>query len=396
MRIIYIHQYFNTPETGGSLRSYYLAQAMIKAGFEVTMITATNGRDYKEENIQGIQVHYLPVAYENNFGFYKRIYSFILFLFKAAKLTIRLKGDLIYASSTPLTIGLLALLINLINKTPYIFEVRDLWPKAPIELGFINNPVLIKLLRLLEKTVYKRSLSVIALSVPIQHHIQQFYPKKEVIVVSNMSDTDFFSENTKQTLIASKNKFTICYIGAAGYANHLDYLLTTARYFSEQHPGYVDFIIAARGKELEHLKKLVCIHSIQNVFFTDYQNRAGVRDLLHQSDFSYLSFLSTPVLESGSPNKFFDSLAAGIPVISNNQGWWVSESLTHQCGVYYHPEHPQQLYEQLFTIENTPGLLESMKVNALKLARQNYSREHSCNRLIDHIRKMHSSYFLGL
>jgi len=396
MKVTYIHQYFNTPETGGSLRSYYLAQAMVKAGFEVTIITASNSPGYRIENIRDIQVHYLPVAYDNSFGFYRRIYAFILFLLKAGKLTFQLKGDLIYASSTPLTVGFLALLINSINKTPYIFEVRDLWPQAPVELGFIRNPLLIKLLRLLEKNIYKRALSVVALSVPIQHHIHTYCPKKEVIVISNMSDIEFFSERDEQPPTASESRFTICYIGAAGYANHLDYLLKTAQYFSERHPGYINFIIAARGKELERIKKNVCVHSIQNVVFTDYQNRDGVRKLLHKADFSYLSFLPAPVLESCSPNKFFDSLAAGTPVISNSKGWWVSETLAHQCGLYYHPEYPQQLYEQLTAIENSPGSLESMKSNALKLARQNYSRQHSCDRLITHIKKVYSSYFLGL
>lgn len=394
MKITYIHQYFNTPETGGSLRSYYLAKAMVNAGFDVAIITASNNPGYRIENICGIQVHYLPIAYDNSFGFYRRLYAFSVFLLKAGKLSFQLKSQLIYASSTPLTIGLLALLLNLIKKTPYIFEVRDLWPQAPVELGFIKNPLLIKLLCMLEKSIYRHALSVVALSVPIQHHIHKYCPDKEVIVITNMSDTKFFSGNNEQPLSDSESRFTICYIGTAGYANHLDYLLNTAQYFSEQHPGYVRFIIAARGKELERIKNTASLHAIQNVFFTEYQDREGVRKLLHNADFSYLSFLPTPVLESCSPNKLFDSLAAGVPVISNSQGWWVSETLAHQCGLYYDPAYPAQLYKQLKNI--TTHSLESMKINALKLARQKYSREHSCDRLITHVRKVYSAYLRGL
>ena len=72
MRILYLHQYFKTPEEGGALRSFYLSQALAQAGHEVELITAYNGATYKTMNLNGVLVHYLPVSYSNNFGFFRR------------------------------------------------------------------------------------------------------------------------------------------------------------------------------------------------------------------------------------------------------------------------------------------------------------------------------------
>ncbi len=396
MKITYIHQYFNTPETGGSLRSYYLAMAMIDVGFEVSMITTHNAPSYKFENVEGIRVHYLPVAYDNRFGFYRRLISFLLFFIRASWLAFRLDSDLIYATSTPLSTGLTASLIRKLRKTPYIFEVRDLWPKAPIELGFIKNSWAVKILEYMEKTIYRRAISIVALSEPMRTYIEQRSPGKMIDVITNMSDISFFSENNREKLEEKRAKFNIGYIGSAGYVNNLRCLLQTAAYFSREHPGFAYFIIAAKGKELNDLKQYAQAEGLKNVRFMDYQNREGLRRLLRTLDFTYLSFLPHPVLETSSPNKLFDSLAAGIPVISNSDGWWVDELEQRKCGLHYSSDRPEDLYTNLTEIASNPSALTDMKANAQALAKEKYSREQRGSHLIAHIRNSYANYLRGL
>ena len=127
MRIIYLHQYFKTPEDGGAIRSYYIAKAMIDRGIEVEMITAHNLPNYQKTIIEGIVVHYLPVSYKNEFGFIKRLYAFAKFAWSSYRFIARIpQADLVYATSTPLTIGLTALKVFRKHNIPYYFEVRDL------------------------------------------------------------------------------------------------------------------------------------------------------------------------------------------------------------------------------------------------------------------------------
>ena len=140
MKVLILHQHFNTPEKGGAIRSYYLAKALVDAGMKTIVITAHNRKDYKTENIEGIEVHYLPIAYDNRFGFTARSSSFIKYVWSAVRLAAKFKDvNYCYAISAPLTIGLAAMWIKKRQGIPYIFEVGDLWPDAPIQLGFVKN-----------------------------------------------------------------------------------------------------------------------------------------------------------------------------------------------------------------------------------------------------------------
>ncbi len=128
MKILYIHQYFKTPEEGGSIRSYYLASGLVKNGYEVEMITTHNDQRYEVKIIQGIRVHYLPVYYDNNLGFVRRIIAFLRFYFLALEVAKTIKDvNLVYAMTTPLTVGMIAMRLKKKLDLPYYFE--ELNPK---------------------------------------------------------------------------------------------------------------------------------------------------------------------------------------------------------------------------------------------------------------------------
>jgi len=154
VKILYIHQYFRTPEEGGAIRSYYLAKGMVDNGIEVELITSHNKAHEEVKMIEGIKVHYLPVFYDNDLGFLKRVFAFYKFMRLVRKKAREIEHiDLCYATSTPLTIGLSALKIKKELGVPYYFEVRDLWPEAPVQLGVIKNRFIKSYLELLEKKV---------------------------------------------------------------------------------------------------------------------------------------------------------------------------------------------------------------------------------------------------
>lgn len=136
MKVLILHQHFNTPQEGGALRSYYLAKALVDHGIQPVVITARDEKHQKTVSLEGIEIHYLPIAYDNRFGFWKRSSSFLRYAWGAVRLAGKLPGvKICYAISVPLTVGLAARMIKLYYKIPYIFEVGDLWPDAPIQIG---------------------------------------------------------------------------------------------------------------------------------------------------------------------------------------------------------------------------------------------------------------------
>ncbi|MEQ9424185.1 MAG: glycosyltransferase family 4 protein [Cyclobacteriaceae bacterium] len=380
MKILYIHQYFKTPEEGGSIRSYYLAKGLVDNGYEVEMITSHNGKKYEIKDVDGIRVHYLPVFYDNHLSFLSRIFAFIRFMKLAYEVGRKIKKvDLIYAMTTPLSVGYLALRLKKKLGVPYYFEVGDLWPEAPIQMGFINNRFLKSFLYGVEKRIYENADKIIALSSSIRNYIEKTAPGKKVYVIPNMSDVEFFqpANSEKEHL----GKFVISYFGAAGRANRLEYLLEAAK-LCHGHLPQVHFKVMAYGSELTRIRHLAEQTGIQNLEFLPYSNKSGVKKLLDYSDAVYVSFADVDVLNTGSPNKFFDGLAAGKLMILNFEGWLKDIVESHKCGFTYNPQYPEDFIQKLESIVGDNHIIREYQNNARKIAEQFYSKELQLKKLL--------------
>jgi glycosyltransferase involved in cell wall biosynthesis len=378
VKVLFLHQHFKTPDKGGALRSYYLAKALVDAGITVVVLTAHNHKHLKREFVDGIEVHSLPISYNNRFGFYKRGYAFMRFVWAAIKHARHHTDALLcYAISVPLTVGIAALRIQKENKIPYVFEVGDLWPDAPIQLGFINNVVLRKSLLKLEKSIYKSAKSVVALSPSIESAIREKVPGKKTIIIPNMSDTEFFQPTKKKSEWEKKfnveGKFVISYIGAIGYANGLEYFLECARE-SQRAKLPIQFILCGEGAMLENLKSSATKLSLQNLLILPFTNRDGVAEIMNVTDATFICYKPFPVLETGSPNKFFDGLAAGKLTIVNFKGWIKDEIEKEGCGVYVDTMRPDDFPRIVEPFLKNPGWLHKYQQAARALAEKKYSR----------------------
>ncbi|MEQ8927077.1 MAG: glycosyltransferase family 4 protein [Fulvivirga sp.] len=366
MKICLIHQYFKTPETGGAIRSYYIANHLKSKGHTVTVITARNNRAYSVDKSLGYDVHYLPVYYENHLSFLSRIHAFFIFVWKANRLIKNLQPfDLNYVITTPLTTGFIATRALKRFGTPYIFEVGDLWPEAPIQLGVINNPLLKWITRKWELSFYSKAQSIVALSPDIKNYIQSNCPNCTIDVITNFADIDLFKNaEANKSLSHLENKFVISYLGTVGLANHLEYLISFAEKLTNDN---VHIVVAGGGAQFNKIKIIALSKELKNITFLDQTDKKGVASILSITDAIYISFKNVPVLGTGSPNKFFDGLASGKMIIINFQGWLKPLVEKHDVGVYYPPEKPEELVEKL-----TPYLEQSrlikVKENSLALA----------------------------
>jgi len=387
MKIIYIHQYFKTYAEGGSSRSYYLAKALVQAGHEVEMITAHNAKKYRKAEIDGITVHYLPVFYDNKFGFWQRIFAFLAFILRAYRLAASISNPSIcYATSTPLTVGAIALALRWRKRRARAIALRDLWPLAPVQMGVIRNWPLQKLLFGLERKIYRRAEKIIALSPGMVPYIAEKVDRGKIYVISNMADCSFFQHEPKNTRVAEQygveGKFVITYCGAVGEVNRLDYLLNAAGYFQANRCTEVHFLIAGKGKELEKLQRLAVQYKLHNVSFLGCLTKYKVRELMSITDAVYVSFARKPVLQTSSPNKFFDGLAAGKLCIVNTKGWMKELVESEGCGVYADPLQPQRLLEKVGFYLRNRAALKQAQAKARQLAENHFSRELLTRRFI--------------
>jgi glycosyltransferase involved in cell wall biosynthesis len=392
VKVLLLHQHFNIPQKGGAIRSYYLAKALVDDGIETVVITGHNEKSYCKENVEGIEVHYLPVAYDNKFGFAARAISFLKFNWGAMRLARKVdRVDYCYAISVPLTIGLAAMWIKKFYKIPYIFEVGDLWPDAPIQLGFVQNYFFKQFLFSMERQIYRSAKSIVALSPAIEDAVRKkiaLSPRSvssqterslpNVHLIPNMADCDFYKPEIKSPALEDKfnvkGKFVVSYMGAVGVANGLDYFLECAN-VSRKAQLPIQFLLCGEGALRERLMANVRQMGLQNLTFIDFQNREGVKEVMNVTDAAFICYKNVPILETGSPNKFFDGLAAGKLIIVNFAGWIKKEIEEARCGIFVDPKHPTDFVKKISPFLSDDKQLKNHQDASRQLAEKKYSRK---------------------
>lgn len=398
MKILYVHQYFKTPAEPGGTRSYWIAQEMIKRGHQVVMVTSTNTRRPNQgvEIVDGIEVHYMKNEYSNYMSIPQKIFSFLKFIGLAIKESKRQKGiDLVFATSTPLTIGYIALQLKRSKGWKYIFEVRDLWPEFPIQMGAIKNKVTIKVLKWLEKKIYEEAEHIIALSPGMKDGVVATgISSEKCTMIPNMSKPDEFYPHQPSKEIAHKfginmDNFNIVHFGSMGKANGLSYIIETAKSLSDKGVENIDFIFMGDGATCPILKKQVEDLGLKNVKFLGSHPMKIVVEVVNCCDVSITSFLDLPILYTNSPNKLFDSLSAGKPIIVNSAGWTKDLVEKDDCGFYVDPQNPQDFVDKILKYYQDKELLQKWSQNARKLSIEVYDKNILTKKVVDVIEKQY-------
>lgn len=400
MNILYIHQYFKTPQEPGGTRSYWIAKELIKRGHKVTIITATNTsiNEPGKFNIEGIEVIYVNNSYSNYFSKLKKIWVFIKFVSLSMKEALKLKDiDIVYATSTPLTVGLVALLLRHIKGWRYIFEVRDLWPEFPIQIGAIKNGLLIKLLKSLERRIYRRSEHIVALSPGMREGvIATGIPDDKCTIVPNMSKPDkFYPREVSKDIIKQFNinidKFNVIHFGSMGVANGLDYIINAANELTKWGDKSIHFIFLGDGAMLPKLMQMVEEYGLSNVDFLGKHKMDIVSEIVNCCDISITTFKNLPILYTNSPNKLFDSLSAGKPIIVNSAGWTKELCEKEHCGFYVDPEKPEDLATKLLEIRDKSNLLKMWGENSRRLSLQIFDKNILSSKVADIIERVYKN-----
>ena len=240
MRIVYIYQYYCNPQMAGGMRAYEHARRLVAHGHTVHVITAdiTPGRrslGWRRTLEEGVHVHWFSVPYSNNMSYARRIRAFAEFMVLAAAKATRLNADLVFATSTPLTVAVPGVIAARLRRVPFVFEVRDLWPEVPIEMGALRHPAARRLAGALASFAYRNAAEVIALSPGMAAGVAARRPGTRTTVVPNAADLELFdvAPDAVRRFRAEHrwlgDRPLIVYTGALGAVNGVDYLVRAAR-----------------------------------------------------------------------------------------------------------------------------------------------------------------------
>jgi len=336
MHILYIHQYFATPAVVGGGRSYEFARRWVKQGHKVTMLTSTcmlterelanaTGWLAKKFTVEGVSIIAACVTYKQYMGFLRRVRAFLSFIIVSSLLILFIKKvDVIYATSTPLTVGMPALVAKWVRRIPFVFEVRDHWPEALIEMGIIKNRILAGILLRFEKTIYKYCSAIVALSPSQAESVRRVLTEdRKVIVVPNCSDTEMFRPDIDGSATRRQygwgEKFVLLHAGTMGKVNSLGFVIEAAAQLVD-YPEIL-FVLFGQGSEKPVLRSRIKELGLTNVEILPALPRRQLPEVYAAVDVGLVIIGDWHIVEHNSANKFFDSLSAGKPVLLNYSDW---------------------------------------------------------------------------
>lgn len=406
MKILYLHQYFKFPYESGGTRSFDLATGFLSLGYDVEILTLTSDLKYKNDKrwskikLNGIKVHYTYIPYKNDMSYFNRSLVFLKFLWFSTIKLLSLRGDIVIASSTPLTIGIPALVKKWFHKTPFIFEARDIWPEVVIAVGALNNKILQQILYFLEYLIYKNAVAIVPLSVDMKESIISRYPKlqkKTIEVIENISEINRFQTGYSKKIEAIKEKigfqprFTILYAGTFGRVNRLDYVIELADKLIHLDPSIV-FILIGEGAYKKAVLKKAAEKKVlnKNVFILDPLSKKDLPQLYYECSMGSSFVMPIKELWANSANKFFDSLAAGKPILINYEGWQKELINKENIGYVLPIAVSDKSVVDFIAYSQKQTLLANQKKNALNVAKKSYATDIAVAKYINIFKEVFS------
>ncbi len=394
MRILYLSQYF-PPEIGATqTRAYEMAVGLIRAGHQVTMLTEVpnhpqgiihpdyHGRYYARENLDGIDVRRLWVSASPIKSLPRRMAFYLSFMLTAAMAGLfaaRGAYDIIYASSPPLFVGGAALAISYLRGIPLVFEVRDLWPEAAVQLGELSNPIAIRCAAQMEGACYRRARHMVVVTKGIRNRlVERGYPPAKLTVISNGANTELYTpqpinHTLRRRLGIRPDQFVVIYTGLHGLAHGLETALLAADELRNRTD--ILFLFVGDGPQKATLIQMADEMTLPNVRFHDAVPESRLPDLIALADVGLDTRRRVGISKGTLPVKMFSYMACERPVLLSIEGEATQFLADAKAGIAVPPETPEALAQAILDLQADAPARMAFGRNGHAYVRANYSRQ---------------------
>lgn len=393
MKILYVTQYFLTPEQAGGSRHYRHVKYLMDHGHQVDVLTTYvqdhmsrnippkyKGKFYVKEYYENISIYKTYSAPNYGQGFLDRLKNYLSFMFFAILLGLVIRGryDIVFASSPSLFVGWAGFVLSKFKRALFVLEVRDLWPQSAIELGFLKNRLFIWMAEGLEKFLYRKAAVIIALTGGIKDAILKIVKNQDKVkLITNGVDTELYLKSNFIDFRAKyglQKKFIAMYVGAHGVNNDLETLIDAAEELKEQ--SEIKFVFIGDGDHKSELMKLCANRGLKNVVFLPSQPKKLIPDYLNAADVCLLAIKKDLFFQGTLPNKLFDYMASGKPVVATVPTEGESAHLIQklQAGIICAPESGKQMARAILKLYEDKKVDHPLLLNARNYVLQNFSR----------------------
>lgn len=392
MHILLIHQAFAALDEPGGTRHHEFALHLAGLGHRVTVIaspvsylTGRAGNHETTERTAGGRVTILRAATYAALhrSFFHRVLTFFSFMFSSFWTGLRVgKVDLVWGTSPPIFQGLSAWALARVRRVPFMFEVRDLWPAFAVAVGVLKNPLLIRLSEGFERFLYKRADLLVVNSPGFINHVRE-RGARAVSLVPNGADPEMFDPQEEGADFRRRNalqgKFVVLYAGAHGMSNDLGVVLEAADGLRDL--ADVRIVLLGDGKEKERLEEDAAARGLRNIVFLPPVPKTGMREALAAADACIAILKPVDMYRTVYPNKVFDYMAAGRPVILVIDG--VIREVVEDAGAGYpvQPGDPAALADTVRMAASDPAEGRRMGLRGRSYVEAHFDRRQLAGKL---------------
>lgn len=392
MKILLYTQYF-PPETNAPANRWdYFTNYLKERGHKITVLTSYPNHPLRKifegyknkwktvEKKDGIKIIRCWTYISRSTRFLPRLINYFSFSFSSYFNSFSIeKPDLIISSLPPLFVGFVGNKIAKRFKVPLVLDLRDLWPEAAEETGYLKKNIVYYYTLKKARNLYQKATVILVNSPAILEELICSYgiPRRKISYIPNGADLEFFKNDYDTTEIEEKynlkNKFVVLYTGLLGFAQAPEVMVKTAELLKDYQE--IVFVIVGSGPKEEELKNLVKELNLKNVILTGQRPREEMPYFVSRADVCLATYKNSVAFKKNIPSKIFDYLANGKPIIINLEGEASKIIQNARAGLVALPEDPQSLKEEILKLYQNPLLRETMEESGLIYARQYYDKK---------------------
>ncbi len=398
MRILYVTQYF-PPEIGaGASRAKETVRYLASAGHRVTVLTefptylvgvlasAYRNKIVAKERFEGTPVIRVRASCYGHRSMVKRLLSYLSFMLMAAMagLANDANYDLVYASSPPPFVGLGAWIIALFKAKAFVFEARDIWPKAAVDAGILRNKYAVMLGQALENFCYARAKLIVAVTRGyIDELVKRGFRSSKIRLVENGVNAYLYRPGrcaeVRRRLGCKSRDFVVVYAGLLGHLQAPSVMLRAAQLLDSREN--IRFLLIGEGIKKHQLKTHVAERGIKNVEFLPGLPENEVAKYLASCDAGIATLRKGHFFEICMPTKIFTYMACGLPVIVTARGEAREIVEKSGSGIATDPEDSEQLAEAILQMYHSPEAAREMGERGRQFVVRHYSRKDQAVKL---------------
>ncbi len=398
MHILFLTHYFPPEVNAPASRTHENAKRWVRCGHRVTVLTCApnhptgvvypgyRNRPAQWENIDGIRVLRVGTFLSANKGIGKRTLNYVSYMAAAVLFSPLVKGvDVVVSTSPQFFCGLAGYFVSAGKRSPWLVEIRDLWPESIVAVGAVRNPRAIRILESVETFMYRRADRVVALTNAFKRHIAgRGVPPERIDVIKNGADLDRFRpmprDNAFRAAHGFTGKFVASYIGTHGMAHGLDTIFRAAERL--RHNDRIVFMLVGDGAERDGLLKEKERLGLANVLMLPQQPKNRMPEILAASDASLVLLKRADLFKTVIPSKLFEAMAMERPIVLGVEGESREIVEEGECGLCIEPENETALADALVRLAGDPGLALRLGENGRKFVTRDYDRDALADRYL--------------